>query len=306
MVNYECLVIQANQELEAQGREPLYVVYPADGLTIADSPLAYVDQGDEEREELFLKLQEYLLSEESQSAIQRTGRRSSYTGVNQENREVFREDWGLQPERVLSPMRMPEADVLFQALDLYQTEFKKPSLNIYCLDYSGSMSGEGNQQLEEAMEQLLIQSNAQEHFLQASSREVNVLIPFAGEVLGVYTALGNGRELEELNTVAEDLEPGGGTDMYAAAIQGLEELEKYDLSQYTPAVILLTDGKSGGSYQDFAKAYEAFGVQVPVFSILFGDADESQLETLAQLTNARVFDGREDLTGAFRSVKGYN
>ena len=306
MVNYECLVIQANQELEAQGREPLYVVYPADGLTIADSPLAYVDQGDEEKEELFLKLQEYLLSEESQSAIQRTGRRSSYTGVNQENREVFREDWGLQPERVLSPMRMPEADVLFQALDLYQTEFKKPSLNIYCLDYSGSMSGEGNQQLEEAMEQLLIQSNAQEHFLQASSREVNVLIPFAGEVLGVYTALGNGRELEELNTVVEDLEPGGGTDMYAAAIQGLEELEKYDLSQYTPAVILLTDGKSGGSYQDFAKAYEGFGVQVPVFSILFGDADESQLETLAQLTNARVFDGREDLTGAFRSVKGYN
>ena len=51
MVNYECLVIQANQELEAQGREPLYVVYPTDGLTIADSPLAYVDQGDGEKEE---------------------------------------------------------------------------------------------------------------------------------------------------------------------------------------------------------------------------------------------------------------
>ena len=90
MVNYECLVIQANQELEAQGREPLYVVYPTDGLTIADSPLAYVDQGDGEKEELFLKLQEYLLSGETQSAIQRTGRRSSYTGVNEENRDVFR------------------------------------------------------------------------------------------------------------------------------------------------------------------------------------------------------------------------
>ena len=40
--------------------------------------------------------------------------------------------------------------------------------------------------------------------------------------------------------------------------------------------------------------------------IMFGDADESQLEDLAELTNARVFDGREDLVGAFRSVKGYN
>ena len=45
---------------------------------------------------------------------------------------------------------------------------------------------------------------------------------------------------------------------------------------------------------------------MPVFSIMFGDADESQLEDLAELTNARVFDGRENLVGAFRSVKGYN
>ena len=306
MVNYECLVIQANQELEAQGREPLYVVYPTDGLTIADSPLAYVDQGDREKEELFLKLQEYLLSADTQNAIQRTGRRSSYTGVNEENRDVFREDWGLQPDRVLSPMKMPAQQVLFQALDLYQTEFKKPSLNVYCLDYSGSMAGEGNQQLEAAMEQLLIQSNAQEHFLQASSREVNILIPFSGEPLEVYTAQGNGAELEALNTTVQDLEPGGGTDMYAAAIQGLEELKNYDLSQYTPALILLTDGQSEGSFQDFANAYEELGAQVPVFSIMFGDADESQLEDLAELTNARVFDGREDLVGAFRSVKGYN
>ena len=306
MVNYECLVIQANQELEAQGREPLYVVYPTDGLTIADSPLAYVDQGDGEKEELFLKLQEYLLSDEIQSAIQRTGRRSSYTGVNEENRDVFREDWGLQPDRVLSPMKMPAQQVLFQALNLYQTEFKKPSLNVYCLDYSGSMDGEGNRQLEAAMEQLLIQSNAQEHFLQASSREVNILIPFSGEPLGVYTAQGNGAELEALNTTVQDLEPGGGTDMYAAAIQGLEELERYDLSQYTPAIILLTDGQSEGSFREFADAYQEQGAQVPVFSIMFGDADESQLEDLAELTNARVFDGREDLVGAFRSVKGYN
>ena len=39
---------------------------------------------------------------------------------------------------------------------------------------------------------------------------------------------------------------------------------------------------------------------------MFGDADEEQLQELAQYTNARVFDGREDLTAAFRSVKGYN
>ena len=76
MVNYECLIIQANEELESRGEETLYVVYPYDGLTLADSPLGYVDQGDEKKEEAFLKLQEYLLSEEVQNEIQRTGRRT--------------------------------------------------------------------------------------------------------------------------------------------------------------------------------------------------------------------------------------
>ena len=83
-------------------------------------------------------------------------------------------------------------------------------------------------------------------------------------------------------------------------------LSQYDLSQYTPAVILLTDGMSNGSFDDFRRAYEEAGMDVPVFSIMFGDADPDQLDDLADFTNARVFDGREDLIGAFRSVKGYN
>ena len=306
MVNYECLMIQANRELEARGEEPLYVVYPYDGLSIADSPLGYVDQGDDRQEELFLKLQEYLLSEDTQDEIQRTGRRSGYTGVSEENKDVFRADWGLQPDRVLSPMKMPAADVLFECLNLYQTDFRKPSLTVYCLDYSGSMSGAGNEQLVQAMEQLLIQENARKNFLQASENEVNILIPFNDGVISTYTAHGNGSELEALYEEVKNQDVGGGTDMYTATVRGIELLKEYDLSQYTPAIILLTDGQSGGSFPDFESAYGELGAEVPVFSIMFGDADETQLEELAQYTNARVFDGRENLTEAFRSVKGYN
>ena len=306
MVNYECLIIQANQELEEQGKETLYAVYPYDGLSLADSPLGWVDNGDEKQEELFLKLQEYLLSEDIQNQIQRTGRRTGYTGISEENRDVFRKDWGLQPDRVLSPIRMPAADVLFECLDLYQTDFKKPSLNVYCLDYSGSMSGEGNEQLVAAMEQLLIQENARKNFLQASSEEINILIPFDDRVLAFYTAKGGGQELEKLYDTIKQLRTGGGTDMYAAAERGLKMLEQYDLSQYTPAIIILSDGVSSGSFSDFEEAYQELGQEVPIFSIMFGDADETQLEELAACTNARVFDGRENLTEAFRSVKGYN
>ena len=306
MVNYECLMIQTNEVLEDRGEEPLYVVYPYDGLSLADSPLGYVDQGEEEKEELFLGLQEYLLSEETQDAIQRTGRRTGYTGISERNREIFREEWGLQPDRVLSPIRMPETEVLFECLNLYQTELRKPSLSVYCLDYSGSMSGRGNRQLVEAMEQLLIQENAAKNFLQASQDEVNILIPFNSEPIDVFMAAGNGSEMEGLYERVEEQTPGGGTNMYSAIVEGLDLLYSFDLSDYTPAIILLTDGQSGGSIDDIEPYYSDLGVSIPIFSIMFGDADESQLEELAEYSNARVFDGRENLTEAFRSVKGYN
>lgn len=306
MVNYECLMISANRELEARGDETLYVVYPYDGLSIADSPLGYIDNGDGDKEEAFLTLQEYLLSDTVQDEIQKTGRRTGYEGISQDNREVFKEAWGIQPDRVLSPIRMPSTDVLFECLNLYQTQLKKPSLTVYCLDYSGSMTGEGASQMEAAMGQILIQSNAAQNFLQASEDEVNILIPFDSRVRTVYRTQGNGQELEGLYDQVVAEETGGGTNIYRAAQEALDVLAQYDLTQYTPAIILLTDGVSNGSFDDFSRAYENTGLDVPIFSIMFGDADSQQLEDLAGLTNARVFDGREDLINAFRSVKGYN
>ena len=56
MVNYECLIISANQTLEERGEETLYAVYPYDGLSLADSPLGYLDNGDGAKEEAFLTL----------------------------------------------------------------------------------------------------------------------------------------------------------------------------------------------------------------------------------------------------------
>ena len=78
---------------------------PYDGLSLADSPLGYVDKGDDGQEELFLKLQEYLLSEDVQDEIQRTGRRSGYTGVSEKNKDVFRADWACSPTGCSPPSK---------------------------------------------------------------------------------------------------------------------------------------------------------------------------------------------------------
>ena len=295
MVNYECLVISTNQKLEEEGKEPLYVVYPYDGLNIADSPLGYVDHGEKKKEDAFLKVQEYLLSDSAQDEIQRTGRRTGYAGVKEENKDIFKTEWGIDTERILSTITMPSSEVLTQALNLYQSKLRKPSLTVYCLDFSGSMIGEGNDQLVQAM---------------AGERDVNLVITFDSGIIHTYEAKdASSASLEELYRAVEEERPGGGTDIYLPAMTALREMEEnYDLIQYTPAVILMTDGMSNGStvFQDFQDFYLQEQIDVPVFSIMFGDAQESQLEELAALTNARVFDGRDDLIGAFRSVKGYN
>ena len=307
MVNYECLIIDANQQLEEEGKEPLYVVYPYDGLSIADSPLGYVDHGDAEKEEAFLAVQEYLLSDKTQAEIEATGRRINAGGVSKENQDVFNRDWGIDTERILSPIQMPEAAVLTEALNIYQTSFKKPSLNIYCLDFSGSMSGTGEEQLKEAMAQILLQENARKNFLQANAGEVNEVVFFDDTILDVQAAADDSDEaLAELNQKVADFQIAGGTDIYRAAAEALEIASGYDLTNYTPAIILMTDGRSNYNYSNFEEVWNRYEEDIPIFSITFGDADPGQLEELAKISGGRVFDGTKDLTAAFRSVKGYN
>ncbi|MGN0696392.1 MAG: substrate-binding domain-containing protein [Oscillospiraceae bacterium] len=309
MVNYESLIISANKELISQGREPLYAVYPCDGLTVADSPLAYADHGDKDKEEAFLKVQEYLLSDDVQEKIRLTGRRTAFTEDYSQYPDIFNAEWGIDTDRILSQITMPSEDTLMKALNLYQTIFRKPSLNIYCLDFSGSMSGEGNTQLVKAMEELLIPENAEKNLLQAAENEVNAAVIFDERVRAIYTSEGSDEEyLKELFQKISEEEPGGGTDIYTAVEKGLEfAAMNFDMSKYCPAVILMTDGASQTENRLlFTEKYKASGENIPIFSIMFGDADDEQLNELAELTNARVFDGRDDLIGAFRSVKGYN
>ena len=66
----------------------------------------------------------------------------------------------------------------------------------------------------------------------------------------------------------------------------------------------MTDGKSTkGSLNDFKASLLADPEQiVPVYSILFGDASQDQLEPIAELTGGNIYDGREGLIEAMRSA----
>lgn len=309
MVNYETLIIQTNLKLQEQGREPLYLIYPEDGLAISDSPLAYVDNGDAEKEKLFNKFQEYVLSEKGQSQIEETGKRSAFGTVTEANQKIFKKEWGIDLNKVLEPIKYPAPDVIMESLTLYQTQFKKPALTYYVLDYSGSMDGKGNEQLLNALEQVMIPENAAQNLLQGTSNDRTYIVPFNSSVMDVHEAKGNGKEMKALYDQAQSISPDGGTALFLALDQTLTMIEEdyaNNLSDYTPMIVILSDGMATDAPDQFNSHYQSMGMDIPIFSIMFGNAEEDQLKELANLSNGRVFDGREDLIKAFQSVKGYN
>ncbi|MFZ2089035.1 MAG: VWA domain-containing protein [Desulfobaccales bacterium] len=310
MVNYEALIIEANQELVKRVQEPLLVVYPVDGIVIADSPLGYINKGDAQKEKFFKDLQAHLLSDPIQQKILKEGRRTGIGGgdITQADKEVFNPSWGIDTKRILSPIKMPATEVIYEALNLYQSAFRKPSYTVYCLDFSGSMKGEGEQQLKKAMHTIMDQHVARQYILNATPEDVVVALPFSSNVLTQFRVSGNQEaDLEKFLKQISALVPGGNTDIYTPIIDGLGILAKIDPDKYIPAVVLMTDGRSntGKNFEDFLAAYDRLRRDIPVFAIMFGDASPEQLSQVAAVTRGRVFDGRRNLIEAFKEVKGY-
>ncbi|MBI2566685.1 MAG: VWA domain-containing protein [Candidatus Schekmanbacteria bacterium] len=313
MFNYESLVIEANRELVQAGKEPLCAVYPADGLMVADHPLGYVDHADAAKEQVFLELQRYLSSAEVRREIESLGRRASLLGLGVDNPDpaVFNPEWCIDVNRVIASVPTPPRDVVQEALNLYQTALRKPSLTVYALDYSGSMAGDGERQLEAAMRILLDPEQARRYMIQASPRDVHIVVPFSHVPMAILRKEGNDPAmLAGLLREVLRISPSGGTDIYRATAQALDEINAYAdrLAEYFPAIILMTDGKSAETLPVLQEKLDTlpFARDIPVFSIMFGSADSAQLERLSKQAFGKVFDGQKDLIGAFRQAKGFN
>ena len=309
MVNNESAIITANIQLTSEGREPLHVIYPVDGLAIADWPLGFIDHGDPAKADVFARFQEYLLSEEVQNELLAQGRRVGL-GLNPvgADPEIFNPEWGIDLNRVIDPITLPPPDVIMEALTLYQTALRKPSFTVYLLDYSGSMEGGGSRDLKSAMEALLDPDQASRYLLQTSAQDITIVIPFNGGVIDQWRVDGNDpASLRALLQNITDLDTKGGTNIYDPVIAALDVMEG-SLDGYAPAIILMTDGQSNeGHLGDVeARLTRSTSETIPIYPILFGQASDEQVTALADATSGRVFDGRTGLIDAFRQAKGYN
>ena len=306
VVSYESSIININKQLVSRGKEPLYAIYPVDGVSISDAPFGYINNKNENKKEIFDNIQKYLLSNEGQSLLQEYGKRTWYGGTNANvNKSIFNPEWGIDTTKYISPVKYPSAEVIKEALNLYQTELRKPVHVAFCLDYSGSMAGTGIEELRDAMNYILTEKSASD-YIQFSYKDKIDIIPFASNVKTVWSTT-DGSQTSSLLVNINNEKPTGTTALYPAAIKALELLKDEDKNTYNTSVILMTDGLANvGTYADLNNYYKSINSNMPIYSIMFGSADQRQLQDIARLTNAKVFDGKTNLVEAFKEVRGYN
>ncbi len=303
---YESSIININKKLESNNKEILYAIYPVDGVAISDSPIGYIDQKNEYKKEIYDKLVAFLTSDKGQKILADVGRRTWYGGTTTKaDKSVFNPNWGIDTNKYISPLKYPSTSVINDALLLYQTTLRKPVHVVFCLDYSGSMIGEGEEQLKDAMD-FILTDRAADNLLQFAGEDIVEVIPFANSIDTTWRA-NNALELPGLLAKIKDRSPSGGTALFPATQKALSLLRSENRDKFNTSVIVLTDGEGNiGYFDDLEKYYKELGVEIPIYSIQFASADRSQLEQMAQLSNGKVFDGTTSLIDAFTEVRGYN
>ena len=305
IVSYESEIIELNKKNKS--KDPLYAIYPIDGVSISDSVFGYIDRKNETKKEEFEKLQNYLLSKDGQKLLESNGRRTWYGGVNKNApKEIFNPEWGIDTTKYITPIKYPSKDVMSLALNMYQMELRKPVHVVFCLDYSGSMYGSGIEELRNAMEFILVKENAQKSYIQFSKDDKIDVIPF-NDKTDTKWQVESGADTSELLRKINNYSPTGSTALYPAVEEALKLVSETDREKYNVSIVLMTDGEGNvGSYKNLSNEYSKIGKNTPVYSITFGYADEKQLNEIAKLTNGKVFDGKKDLVQAFKKVRGYN
>ena len=195
--NYEAIIaseaslININKKIQSEKKEQLHLIYPTDGVAINDSAFAFIDNK-ENKEDNFLKIQNYLLSKNGQKLLENNGQRTWYGGTTTNaNKKVFNKDWGINTNKYLNVTRFPSKKVMTEALNLYIEEMRKPTHVVFCLDYSGSMYGSGYEDLTSAMEYILNREEASKDKLQFSKKDKITVITFGNNIKNVWTTTGD-------------------------------------------------------------------------------------------------------------------
>ncbi|SDM95346.1 von Willebrand factor type A domain-containing protein [Streptomyces sp. cf386] len=280
-----------------KGIPGLTVIRPKDGVVTADHPLSSLASTNAATRDDVRRLTEALRTEDVQRLItERTHRRPVVASVP----PASGLDTGRRRELPF-PGSRSVADGL---LDAYENELRRPSRTVYVLDTSGSIEGDRLEQLKRALTDLTGDFR---------EREEVTLMPFGSGVKSVRTHVVEPADpkagLDGIRKDTEALSAEGDTAIYTSLEAAYDHLGT-GRDTFT-SIVLMTDGENttGAEAADFDAFYAGLDRdrrETPVFPILFGDSDESELKHIAELTGGRLFDAQEgSLDGAFEEIRGY-
>lgn len=306
MINYESVLMQLNQS--GKLKEPLVLLYPKEGIITADYPLMLLNAS---KQASYDKVVTYLKSPEFQTKLMtQTFRRPVNSNVKLDS--SFNQN-------VLMELPFPNAKTVVNSiLGSYMNELRLPARPIFVIDTSGSMSGDGIAQLKKALTTLNDgDGTAMGDFAKFAEREQITFIPFnSSPETPQQFSIHNDTARAPIRQFINGLNVGGGTAIYSSlhtAYQKIEGLQatQNGKSQYYDTIVLMTDGQNtnGESFAEFQQFYNSLPANVKnvkTFTVLFGDADPSEMQKIADLTGGKVFDGRKDsLASVFKQIRGY-
>ena len=104
----------------------IYALYPKDGVYVSNSPFAYIDNEDSEKKAVFEKLQEFILSDDSQEMLSSKGRRAWYGGISDfANKNIFKLSWGIDTTKYITPINFQDIETIKKFIELYQSELSE-------------------------------------------------------------------------------------------------------------------------------------------------------------------------------------
>lgn len=297
IINYESVL----HTLKSEGAD-IEVIIPSDGVISADYPLSALTNPLHDGAQGQVA---QLVSWFEDNPEELTG---SYRRLNNGELDSQLQDSGIHE------LPFPASkDVVTALVDAYGNELRNPGETAFVLDISGSMEGERFDLLTETMHSLIDGSAANTTGnVGFRDREIITLAPFATEPYYPSTvthSVDDPATHAELSNRVDRFNPIGYTAIYDALAMTMTTIGTND--EAIPSVVLMTDGEntSGRSYEEFKQCYDGLSAekpQIPVFVILYGEADVAELSELADYTGGRVFDALEgNLNEVFKEIRAY-
>ena len=156
------------------------------------------------------------------------------------------------------------------------------------------------------------------HFTRFNPREQVTIVAFANTIVDtqrftIDSSNPNSPSLMSFRSYIDGLQAGGGTAIYSALEQAYSEAaraQKADPASYT-SIVLMTDGQNnaGASARTLLDDIASLPSSVRstrVFTVLFGEANPTDLQRVADATGGKVFDARSaPLADVFKEIRGY-